>query len=151
MYIGAKMLKSKLLRLDEAAIREIEEMAQKMSEKEYTSFSALVRKLIRIGMDNMEVSFIEKVRQSAVKPDDEKEKVLSQIKKEIESQADFGHRNLWYSSWTFKMSIIKALNVDLKDVDKYFEMLKHITQSLRNEGFQVSCKMDDGFAFIIEW
>lgn len=47
------MLVPKLLRLDEVTIQEVEELAQKLSEKEYTSFSALVRKLIRTGVDNM--------------------------------------------------------------------------------------------------
>lgn len=47
------MLVPKLLRLDDVLIQEVEELAQKLSEKEYTSFSALVRKLIRIGMNDM--------------------------------------------------------------------------------------------------
>lgn len=47
------MLVQKLLRLDESAVKEIEELVQKLSEKEYVSFSALVRKLIRIGLDGM--------------------------------------------------------------------------------------------------
>lgn len=75
------MLKPKLLRLDESMIQELEQLSQSLSEKEYISFSALIRKLIRIGMDNMETSFIEKIRQSATKQDNEREKVLSQIKK----------------------------------------------------------------------
>jgi hypothetical protein len=47
------MLVPKLLRFDEVTIQEVEELVQKLSEKEYTSFSALVRRLIRIGLDNM--------------------------------------------------------------------------------------------------
>lgn len=47
------MLTQKLLRLDEATIQEVEELAQELSKTEYTSFSALVRKLINIGLDHM--------------------------------------------------------------------------------------------------
>ena len=47
------MLVSKLLRLEDTLIQEVEDLAKKLSEKEYTSFSALVRKLIKNGVDNM--------------------------------------------------------------------------------------------------
>jgi len=52
------MLVQKLLRIDEATIQEIEELSQKLSEKEYTSFSALVRVLIKKGLDSMKKSVI---------------------------------------------------------------------------------------------
>jgi hypothetical protein len=52
------MLIPKLLRIDKATIQEIEELARKLSEKEHTSFSALVRTLIRKGLDNMPKSII---------------------------------------------------------------------------------------------
>lgn len=58
MYIGEKMLVPKLLRIDDATIQEIEKLAKKLSEKEHTSFSALVRTLIRKGLDDMEKSII---------------------------------------------------------------------------------------------
>jgi hypothetical protein len=67
------MLVQKLLRIDDSMIQEIEELAKKLSEKEYTSFSALVRKLIRIGMDNMTKSIInsESVKKVVYKAMDE--------------------------------------------------------------------------------
>jgi hypothetical protein len=52
------MLVPKLLRIDDTTIQEIEELARKMSEKEYISFSSLVRTLIRKGLDNMTKSII---------------------------------------------------------------------------------------------
>lgn len=54
------MLITKLLRLDESTVREVDELVNKLSEKEYISFSALVRKLIRIGLDNYEMSIVYK-------------------------------------------------------------------------------------------
>jgi hypothetical protein len=44
------MLVSKLLRIEEKLVEQIEELAKKMSETEYTSFSALARKLIKNGL-----------------------------------------------------------------------------------------------------
>jgi hypothetical protein len=44
------MLVSKLLRIEEKLVEQIEELSKKMSETEYTSFSALARKLIRNGL-----------------------------------------------------------------------------------------------------
>ena len=41
------MLVPKLLRLDDTTIKEIEQLSQKLSKKEYISFSALVRAIIR--------------------------------------------------------------------------------------------------------
>jgi hypothetical protein len=72
LYIGVIMLVPKLLRLDDATIQEVEELAQKLSEKEYTSFSALVRKLIRNGMDDMKTrsSPIGGVKMNIVKDQD---------------------------------------------------------------------------------
>jgi hypothetical protein len=58
MYIGAMMLVPKLLRLDDATIQEIDKLVLKLSEKEYISFSALVRTLIRKGLDDMTKSII---------------------------------------------------------------------------------------------
>lgn len=63
MYIGAvMMLVPKLLRLDVATIQEIEELVLKLSEKEHTSFSALIRTLIRKGLDSMPNSIINSKR-----------------------------------------------------------------------------------------
>jgi hypothetical protein len=56
------MLVPKLLRIDDSTIQEIEELAKKMSEKEYVSFSALIRTLIRKGLDHMPKSIINSER-----------------------------------------------------------------------------------------
>jgi hypothetical protein len=66
------MLVSKLLRLEDTLIQEIEDLAQKLSEKEYTSFSALVRKLIRMGADDMkaQLSPIGRIKMNIVKDQD---------------------------------------------------------------------------------
>lgn len=61
------MLVSKLLRIDDTTIQEIEELVRKLSEKEYTSFSALVRTLIRKGIDTMTKSNANKARENAIK------------------------------------------------------------------------------------
>lgn len=53
MYIGVRMLIQKLLRLDKNTVQELEELAQKLSETEYISFSALVRNILRKGLNNM--------------------------------------------------------------------------------------------------
>ena len=60
------MLVPKLLRLDDTTIKEIEQLSQKLSKKEYISFSALVRAIIRKGLDNMSKSIInsEQVKKS---------------------------------------------------------------------------------------
>src|SRR5271155_98310 len=60
------MLTQKLLRLDEATIQEVEELAQKLSKTEYTSFSALVRQLIRTGLDYMKKEKIIKEQEAEI-------------------------------------------------------------------------------------
>jgi hypothetical protein len=60
------MLTQKLLRLDEATIQELEELAQELSKTEYTSFSALVRKLIRTGLDMKKIEKIIKKQEEEI-------------------------------------------------------------------------------------
>lgn len=43
---------SKLIRMEESTIKEIEQLETQLNESQYISFSALVRKLIKIGLDN---------------------------------------------------------------------------------------------------
>jgi len=47
------MLTAKLLRIEDSLIEKIEALAAKLSETEYTSFSAMARKLIRVGLEYM--------------------------------------------------------------------------------------------------
>lgn len=49
------MLVKKLLRLDESLVKEIDDVVEKKSKKEFITWSSLVRKLIRLGLDKMKV------------------------------------------------------------------------------------------------
>lgn len=53
--IGNPMLTSKLLRIETTLVERIEKLATKLSETEYTSFSALARKLIRKGFEYIDL------------------------------------------------------------------------------------------------
>lgn len=150
------MLVPKLLRIDEATIQEIEELSRKLSEKEHTSFSALVRTLIRKGLDDMEkteTSFIKKIKDTTGNLTSEKEKVLEKIKKEIEESANLGYNTKQYTAWTFKMSIISALNIEIENISKYFDILQYVVHSLFTEGFEVQARFDTngGFWIDISW
>jgi hypothetical protein len=60
------MLTQKLLRLDEAMIQEVEELAQELSKVEYTSFSSLVRKLITTGLNMKKIEKIIKRQEEEI-------------------------------------------------------------------------------------
>lgn len=45
---------TKLIRLEEKTIEDIDYLKDKLNDEEYISFSGLVRKLIRIGIENFE-------------------------------------------------------------------------------------------------
>lgn len=47
------MLVKKLLRLEESLVKEIDKEVEKGSKKEYVTWSSVVRKLIRIGLDKI--------------------------------------------------------------------------------------------------
>jgi hypothetical protein len=60
------MLTTKLLRIEENIVEKLEEMVKNLSQEEYTSFSSLVRKLIRIGLRYMEVDEAKDKRVSSI-------------------------------------------------------------------------------------
>ena len=43
---------SKLIRIEEATIKDIEDLKEKFYKDEYISFSSVVRKLIRLGIES---------------------------------------------------------------------------------------------------
>lgn len=146
------MLTQKLLRIEDSAIQEIEELAQKLSEKEYTSFSALVRKLIRIGLDNMEteILFIEKIKTVSCGVNLDKNKVLLAVKKDIERMAEEGCNYAVFYPDSFRSLVAKALEgnewADKSKVsfDTYHEMLYYVMVSLYKEGFKISASFSVG-------
>lgn len=168
MYIGVKMLKPKLLRLDESTIQEIEELSQNLSKKEYISFSALVRKLIKIGMDNMEnienQSFIDNVRKTTASVSSVKERVLAAFKEDIKRMADNGCKYCVQYPETFRRLIANAIDdnefgdISKVDFDTFYEMLYYSMNELKKEGFNVSSFFNTsdqncatGLFFLVEW
>jgi hypothetical protein len=134
------MLVPKLLRLDDATIQEIEELVLKLSKKEHTSFSALVRSLIRKGLNNMETtetSFLNTV-QKLSSGDSRKEAVLQHIKSFIESIASGGRKEYSFTLRAFNREIERAVGMlDNSDLiaSAYIEILEYVIASLRKEGF----------------
>jgi hypothetical protein len=136
------MLVPKLLRIDEVTIQELEELAQKLSEKEYTSFSALVRKLIRKGLNNMETTennFLDKV-QKLSNGNSKKEKVLQHIKLFIESLAKLERQDYSFTLRAFNREVERALGMlDNSDLiaSNYIEILEYVVSSLRKDGLEI--------------
>lgn len=160
------MLKPKLLRLDESLIQELEQLAQSLSKKEYISFSALVRKLIKLGMKNMETeSFIESIKKVSNNVHAEKDRLLLLVKKDMKRMADSGCKYCVHYPETFRQLVANAIegceygDKSRVDFNTYHEMLNYIMTSLKKEGFKVSASFktieDDGcltgLYFNIEW
>jgi len=116
------MLVQKLLRIDEDTIQKINNILLKMSEKEYISFSAFVRKLIKIGLnhleDNMEnitentakKSFVEKIRKISNNSNVEKKIALETVCKEIESIAGYNTTKISMPIFRIFKVIYNSLN-----------------------------------------
>jgi hypothetical protein len=138
------MLRQKLLRLDESVIQELERLVQSLSEKEYISFSALVRKLIKIGMDNMEAetSFFNKIKTttSVNNLDNEKAKALSAFKEYIERHAKVGQCQISFDLLGFKNIIQVSFDKEI-DLEQYCKLLDYTLRSISTEGFDVSASI----------
>jgi hypothetical protein len=154
------MLVQKLLRIDEDTVQQINNLLQKMSGKEYVSFSAFVRKLIKIGLNNMEKSnieesFIDKVKNITNKPILEKEEVLKATHICIETIAKIG---LTHVGWNYENMIKEICNYSnsdrinhLKnDLNKHPILINYVLCTLRDEGFKISSGIGTwGNVFII--
>lgn len=135
------MLTPKLLRIEESTIQEVEELAQQLSEKEHISFSALVRKLIRIGLDNMEnkVSFLEKVKKTTDASNlvVEKEKVLTFIKNTILHHSERGDNHIECNLFFFYSYFKGALDQENIDFNQYYALIQFVLDALASEGFKI--------------
>jgi hypothetical protein len=136
------MLKQKLLRLDESVINELEQLAHNLSEKEYISFSSLVRKLIKIGMENMETTennFLGKIQELS-NGNSANEKVLQHIKSYIKDIASLGRKDYSFTLRAFNREVERSLGMlDNSDLiaSAYIEILEYVISSLRKEGIEI--------------
>lgn len=139
------MLIQKLLRIDEATVQEVEKLAQKLSEKEYTSFSALARTLIKKGLNTMEtnensstaISFKSKVENMANSAAYKEAKILAEVKEQIEECASYGQRKLGMSLGDFARYVYLALGKEVS-VQQYLHFLYKILAILHNENFHIT-------------
>lgn len=146
------MLVQKLLRLEDTLIQEVETLAQEMSKTEYTSFSSLVRQLIRKGLDTMEnntteqkeqsSSFIETVKKISSTLPNDVNRLLAHIKEHrITKSAREGATLIIYNMEDFMDDIDSALwhknDIINTDIRYFLKLYNQVMVELQHEGFQI--------------